>query len=86
MKTDDLISMLAREPAGLSAPTQAHSERVRAAIAVAAGVSFIAMAAHLGLNPELREDMALPMFWVKLGFVLSLAIAFGFALDRKSVV
>jgi hypothetical protein len=80
MKTDDLISMLAREPAGLTAPPQ--GERVRAAVAVAAGGSFAIMIAWLGLNPELRSDLSLPMFWVKAGFALSLVIAFGFALSR----
>jgi hypothetical protein len=80
MKTDDLISMLAREPAGLTAPPQ--GERVRAALAVAAGGSFALMIAWLGLNPELRDDLSLPMFWVKVGFALSLALMLGFALSR----
>jgi hypothetical protein len=80
MKTDDLISMLAREPTSLAAPAQ--GERVRAALAIAAGISFVWMVAQLGLNPELRNDVVLPMFWVKLGFALSLAVAFGYALTR----
>lgn len=80
MKTDDLISMLAREPAGLTAPPQ--GERVRAALSVAAGISFVLMLARLGLNPELRDDLSLPMFWVKIGFAASLAVVFGFALSR----
>jgi hypothetical protein len=80
MKTDDLISMLAREPQSL--PVIEHGQRARAALAVAAGISFVWMATRLGLNAELSEDMALPMFWVKLGFVLSLAISFGYAMTR----
>ncbi len=80
MKTDDLISMLAREPASLPAP--ALGAPVRAVLALAAGFSFAMMAAWLGLNPALREDLALPMFWVKLGFVLSLAVSLGYALTR----
>jgi hypothetical protein len=81
MKTDDLISMLAREPSTLATDARAQ-QRAWLLVGAAALVSFALMAYKLGINPRLRSDVALPMFWVKTGFVLALAFCFGYALTR----
>ena len=72
MKTDELISMLARgaEPV----PTDAGRTRFRSALAVAAVTSLALMAGTLGVRPDLAEAARDPMFWVKLGFPALLAL------------
>lgn len=73
MKTDALIAALAAnvEPV---APRAALRRLVLAAAAgMAAAVPL--MLGLLGLNPALAQAATLPMFWVKLGFVMALAAA-----------
>ncbi len=82
MKTDDLISMLAREPSTLASDTSVSPQRAWLFVAAAALVSFALMAYKLGINPRLGADVALPMFWVKLGYVAALALSLGYALTR----
>lgn len=71
MKTDELIDMLATHA---GAADRRHAMR-RFAIAVAAGTAcaIVTMAATLGPRHDFAQAVALPMFWVKLAFVASLA-------------
>jgi hypothetical protein len=75
MKTDDLIAALAAHPA----PVQpARSMR---ALLWASGTGVLAalglLAITLGFNPQLAAELSLPMFWVKLAFVLA-TVAIGY--------
>lgn len=71
MKTDELIDMLATH-SGIVDRT--HAVR-RYGIAVAGGTAcaIVIMAATLGPRHDLAQAVLLPMFWVKLAFVASLA-------------
>jgi hypothetical protein len=73
MKTDDLVTMLATG-AGTVQPNQAVR---RYALGVVSGTvgAAIMMALLLGPRPDLATAMAIPMFWVKTGFVVSFAAA-----------
>lgn len=73
MKTDDLVLMLSN---GIE-PTPKHVPARRCAIALGWGmpISFALMLSTIGLLAELKAALELPGFWIKLGFVLSLAVA-----------
>lgn len=73
MKTDDLVAMLA---SGSVAVAPLAVER-RFVIGVGMGTlaSLLLMVATLGVRPDLVEATRLPMFWVKLAFAASLALA-----------
>jgi hypothetical protein len=73
VKTDELISMLAAGAAPVDA--RAPQRRIALALAVGAAVAVPMMFAMLGLNPQLGEMAAVPMFWIKVGF--SALLAFG---------
>ena len=70
MKTDELISMLAR---GADA-VKPHALRRRYALALGWGAfgAIVLMATMLGVRPDLAEATRLPMFWVKLAFPAAL--------------
>jgi hypothetical protein len=72
MKTDELIDMLATHAGGVD---RGYARR-RYGLAVGAGTAcaIIVMAAALGPRHDLARAMLLPMFWVKLAFVASLAM------------
>jgi len=75
MRTDDVVAMLARDVA----PVPGHAAGRRFAMALVAGVlgALALLAAFLGARPDLREALADPMFWTKLGYpALLLATAF----------
>ncbi|MBS0370851.1 MAG: DUF1109 domain-containing protein [Proteobacteria bacterium] len=82
MKTDDLITMLATGAGAVEAPPAAQ----RYALAIgwgAAGASLL-MLLVLQVRHDLAQALLLPMFWVKVGFVASLAAASLFAALRLS--
>ena len=82
MKTNDLVTMLATgSAAGIeNAPTY----RFVAAIGWGALGATLLMAILLGVRHDLADAVSRPMFWVKLGYVVSLAAAGLFALARLS--
>lgn len=66
MKTDELITLLASDAAAVSPRVW----RQRYALALGVGVlgASLLMLQMLGVRPDINEAVALPMFWVKLGF------------------
>jgi hypothetical protein len=71
MRTDDLIDSLARNVQPVS--PRRGPRAVALALALSAAVAVVLMLLLLGLNPQLREYLGMPMFWVKLGFGLAMA-------------
>jgi hypothetical protein len=82
MKTDDLVTMLA---AGAE-PVESGATARRYALALGWGAlgATLLMATLLGVRADLAEAVRLPMFWVKLGFPLCLAVAALYAATRLS--
>jgi hypothetical protein len=72
MKTDDLLSMLAREAEPVS--TARGRTRFGAVLGAAAVASFALMAVALGVRPDLAQAAPDPMFWVKLAFPALLGV------------
>jgi hypothetical protein len=73
MKTEALIAMLARGPVAADPGT---TERRLATATALAGVAIAALAlVVLGPRPDLASAAALPAFWLKLAFPVSLACA-----------
>lgn len=72
MKTDDLIDLLASD----TVPVQRHvaARRLALGLLVAVPASVLLMSAVLGVNPALRAYLAQPMFWVKFGAPLLMAL------------
>jgi hypothetical protein len=71
MKTDALIEMLA-SAAGPIAPGYAI-RRFAIAVVVGTACAAVLMATMLGARHDIAQAVLLPMFWVKLAFVASLA-------------
>lgn len=82
MKTDDLIGMLASD----AGPVAPRVWRLRYAAALGAGLAgaLALMLYLLGLRPDLADASKLPMFWVKLAYPLTLALAALAAASRLS--
>ena len=80
MKTDDLIGLLAQD----AEPVASHAIEQRFAVAALAGLGggLVLMLVLFGVRPGVVQDMALPMFWGKLGFAGLLA-AGGLAVLRR---
>lgn len=80
MKTDDLIHMLSSGPDVATAARPARAT----ALPLFGGLfaSAALMLAILGVRPDLGLALALPAFWLKLGFSLALAGAGGLAVKR----
>lgn len=72
MRTDDLIEALARH-AGPVRPRRL-GRTLALALAVATPVAVAMMLLQMGLNPQLRAYLGMPMWWVKFGFGLVLAL------------
>ncbi len=73
MKTDQLAAMLA---AGAGPVAQNRNARgYGPALAWGALAALLVMGALLGVRADLAEAVRLPMFWVKLGFAGTLAVA-----------
>ena len=70
MKTDELISVLARNADAV----EPHALQRRYAIALGWGAfgTTLLMTIALGVRPDLMEAMRLPMFWVKLAYPAAL--------------
>jgi len=86
MKTEDLISTLARNVEPVQ--PQRGGRAIAIAIAIATPVALALMVLLLGMNPQLREYLGMPMFWVKFGFGLVLALialALALRLSRPGV-
>lgn len=82
MKTEDLISLLATG-AGAVEPHVAE-RRHAVALAWSAVGALLLMLVSLRVRPDLAEAVLLAKFWIKLGFVVSLAGASLFATMRLS--
>ncbi|MBT2321108.1 DUF1109 domain-containing protein [Variovorax paradoxus] len=80
MKTDELVSLLARE----AQPVPRHAAARRLAIALLAGLplSIAWMVFEYGVRRDLVQTMFWPMFWVKLAFPICVAIA-GFVIVQR---
>ncbi len=86
MKTDDFISLLAS--GGGAAKPHAAARRFAVAIAGGAFAAALLMAGLLGVRPDLAAAALLTMFWIKLGFSATLAVAsllFAVRLSRPGV-
>lgn len=66
MKTDDLISMLAK--GAIAVEPNTLQRRYVAALGWGAFGAMFVMAIWLGVRPDITEAVWLPMFWVKLAF------------------
>lgn len=73
MKTDDFVAMLANGAAAV--PQNAAGRRIRRALLVGVPVSLAILFAGYGLRDDLRLVVSWPMFWAKLLFPLSIAVA-----------
>jgi hypothetical protein len=82
MKTDELISMLARGPEAIE--TGAPRRRYVTALGWGAFGAALLMAIMLGARPDLAEAARLPMFWVKLAFPAALLAGALLATQRLS--
>jgi hypothetical protein len=82
MNTDDLITMLAAGPAPGIANAPAY--RFVAGIGWGGLGATVLMALFLGVRHDLAAAVSQPMFWIKLGYVVSLAPAGLFVLSRLS--
>jgi hypothetical protein len=82
MRTEEFVTLLANnlEPVDRALP----GRRFAGGIVLGMLVSTFVMVQTLGLRPDLMEAALLPMFWVKLGFVASLAWAGFLATVRLS--
>lgn len=72
MKTDDLIDLLAADT--VPVPRHAAARRLALGLLLAVPLSLLLMHTVLGVNPALRAYLAQPMFWVKLGLPLLMAL------------
>jgi hypothetical protein len=70
MKTDELVEMLARGETAVDT----RAPIIRGALALGAGTlaAMVLMASMFGVQPDLASDMRVPMFWVKVAFVVAL--------------
>ncbi len=82
MKTDDLITMLATGNVAVEGPPA--TQRYATAIGWGALGAGLLMLLLLQIRHDLAQAIMLPMFWVKIGFVASLAAAGLFAALRLS--
>ena len=80
MKTDDLATLLATGVDGVE--PDAMARRYATAIGWGAFGSTLLMAILLGVRDDLSHAALQPMFWAKLGYVISLAMASLFVLSR----
>lgn len=71
MKTDDLIAALAAHPARVQPVRSMRALLWAGSAGVFAALGLLAMT--LPLNPQLGTELARPMFWMKLAFIVSTA-------------
>lgn len=82
MKTDDLIAMLASGPDVRIAARPLRATALPLAGAVL--VSVLLMLLLLGPRADLAQEMAMPAFWMKVGFAAGMAGVSGLAARRLS--
>ncbi len=82
MKTNDLVKLLATGVG--SVDRHVIARRYTVALSVGVIAATLLMLGMLGVRADLAEAVRLPMFWVKLGFVASLAVASLLAVQRLS--
>lgn len=82
MKTDDLIEMLATGVG--SEPVISQKSRFTTAITGGTVLAALLMLASIRLNPEIASALMSDKFWVKLGFVLIMAVGSLGLLSRLS--
>lgn len=82
MKTDDLISLLATG-AGAVEPHVAERRYAKAIVLGALG-ALLVMLSLINIRRDLADAAMLPMFWLKIGFVVSLVAVSLFAALRLS--
>jgi hypothetical protein len=82
MKTDDLISLLATG-AGAVEPHVAERRYAKAMVLGAIG-AFLVMLSLINIRRDLADAAMVPMFWLKIGFVVSVVAASLFAALRLS--
>ncbi len=82
MRTDDLVAMLSTGNGAVR--RDAAARRYSVAIGLGALAAALLMAMLLGVRHDLGQATSHPMFWVKLGYVASLALASVFAVSRLS--
>ena len=73
MKTEQLVQMLAVAAPGMD--RSAINRQQSLALMLGVGLALVLMVATLGLRTDLAQAAALPMFWLKLAFPASLALA-----------
>jgi len=80
--TDDLLDALCRD----LAPRPARRVGPRLGLALGAGcaATLAGVALLLGLRPDIGSAAGLPMFWVKLGYPLAVALIAAGCLERLS--
>jgi hypothetical protein len=83
MKTDDLISLLARQPDAMP-NTRPRRDAVLAGF-VGLVAAFILMAVLLGPRPNLAAVLATPLFWQKAGSLAVLVLVAGIAAYRAGL-
>ena len=83
MKTEDLVTMLATG-AG-AAESNAAARRHATALGWGAFGATLLLAIRLGVRPDIADAALLPMFWVKVAFAGSLAVASLFVAMRISL-
>jgi hypothetical protein len=82
VKTDDLVTMLAK--GGGAVASKGASQRLALAVGWGAFGATLLMAVLLGVRHDLREAAMQPMFWIKVGYPASLALAGLLAVSRLS--
>lgn len=82
MKTDDLITLLSADAAPVDIRQVAR--RANWLLGLGAAATFLLMMLSMGPRHDLAQAVALPMFWVKLAFPASLAVAALLAVRRLS--
>lgn len=75
MKTDDLITMLARGAADEAPAPMGDARRFAPALAWGLSGATLLMALCLGVRADLAEALLMPMFWAKAGVAALAALA-----------
>ena len=73
MKTGQLVQMLALAPPGVD--RSAINRQQGQSLMLGVGLALVLMVSTLGLRADLAQAAALPMFWLKVAFPASLALA-----------
>lgn len=80
MKTDELVTLLAKSASTVE--PNATARRFTTALGRGLFGTTLAMAVGMGVRPDIADAVSLPMFWMKLAFPASIAIAAYYAATR----